>query len=81
MPMSEVLDARPKIIGASVKRTEDPRLLTGRGSFVDDRSANRADPFLIFPFFDYLAAVPVGWSENEKALSNPFGESLSYFSG
>src|SRR5205085_1701022 len=39
MPMSEVLDARPKIIGARVKRTEDPRLLTGRGSFVDDRPA------------------------------------------
>src|SRR4051794_31744693 len=36
-PMSDVLDARPKIIGARVKRTEDPRLLTGRGSFVDDR--------------------------------------------
>jgi carbon-monoxide dehydrogenase large subunit len=28
---------RPKIIGARIKRTEDPRLLTGRGSFVDDR--------------------------------------------
>ena len=40
MPMSEVLDARPKIIGARVKRTEDPRLLTGRGSFVDDRQVN-----------------------------------------
>jgi aerobic carbon-monoxide dehydrogenase large subunit len=31
------LDLRPKIIGARVKRTEDPRLLTGLGSFVDDR--------------------------------------------
>jgi carbon-monoxide dehydrogenase large subunit len=31
--------SRPKIIGTSVKRTEDPRLLTGRGSFVDDRKA------------------------------------------
>ncbi len=39
MPMSDVLHARPKIIGARVKRTEDPRLLTGRGSFVDDRQA------------------------------------------
>src|SRR5437868_1395218 len=37
MPMSDVTHARPKIIGARVKRTEDPRLLTGRGSFVDDR--------------------------------------------
>src|SRR3954462_14802638 len=35
-PMSDVIHARPKIIGARVKRTEDPRLLTGRGSFVDD---------------------------------------------
>lgn len=30
---------RPKIVGASVRRTEDPRLLTGNGSFVDDRKA------------------------------------------
>jgi carbon-monoxide dehydrogenase large subunit len=27
----------PKLIGARVKRLEDPRLLTGRGSYVDDR--------------------------------------------
>jgi len=38
--MSDVINARPKIIGARVKRTEDPRLLTGRGSFVDDRQGN-----------------------------------------
>jgi carbon-monoxide dehydrogenase large subunit len=31
------LAARPKIIGARVKRTEDPRLLTGRGAYTDDR--------------------------------------------
>jgi len=31
------ITARPKIIGARVKRTEDQRLLTGRGAFVDDR--------------------------------------------
>jgi carbon-monoxide dehydrogenase large subunit len=37
--MSDI-HARPKIIGARVKRTEDPRLLTGRGSFVDDRQVN-----------------------------------------
>jgi len=38
--MSDAPDiSRPKIIGKSVKRTEDPRLLTGRGSFVDDRKA------------------------------------------
>jgi carbon-monoxide dehydrogenase large subunit len=28
---------RPKIIGARIKRVEDPRLLTGRGSYTDDR--------------------------------------------
>jgi carbon-monoxide dehydrogenase large subunit len=28
---------RPKIIGARIKRTEDPRLLTGGGAFTDDR--------------------------------------------
>ncbi|HET7806304.1 MAG TPA: xanthine dehydrogenase family protein molybdopterin-binding subunit, partial [Pseudolabrys sp.] len=31
------IHARPKIIGARVKRTEDPRLLTGLGSYTDDR--------------------------------------------
>jgi carbon-monoxide dehydrogenase large subunit len=36
--MSEAeLNLRPKIVGARIKRTEDPRLLTGLGSFVDDR--------------------------------------------
>ena len=29
--------ARPKIVGARVQRREDPRLLTGRGQYVDDR--------------------------------------------
>jgi carbon-monoxide dehydrogenase large subunit len=29
---------RPKIVGASVKRVEDPRLLSGHGSFADDRA-------------------------------------------
>src|ERR1043166_1652226 len=31
---------RPKLIGARIKRTEDPRLLTGLGSFVDDRQVH-----------------------------------------
>ena len=30
---------RPKQIGARVKRLEDPRLLTGKGAYVDDRQA------------------------------------------
>ncbi len=30
------IHARPKIIGARVKRTEDPRLLTGLGAYTDD---------------------------------------------
>ncbi len=29
--------ARPKIVGARIKRTEDPRLLTGAGAYTDDR--------------------------------------------
>jgi aerobic carbon-monoxide dehydrogenase large subunit len=33
--------ARPKMIGARIKRTEDPRLLTGTGTFADDRQAAR----------------------------------------
>ena len=33
--------ARPKIVGTSVKRTEDPRLLTGLGAYVDDRQVPR----------------------------------------
>ncbi len=35
------IHARPKIIGARVKRTEDPRLLTGLGTYVDDRQVQR----------------------------------------
>ena len=32
---------RPKIIGARIKRVEDPRLLTGLGTYVDDRQIPR----------------------------------------
>ena len=31
-------EARPKIIGARVQRVEDPRMLTGHGTFIDDIS-------------------------------------------
>jgi aerobic carbon-monoxide dehydrogenase large subunit len=40
--MIDALDMRPKMVGARVKRTEDPRLLAGRGSFVDDRQTPNA---------------------------------------
>ena len=33
---------RPKNVGARVKRTEDPRLLSGRGIYVDDRQVHGA---------------------------------------
>ena len=33
MPASPVL---PKLVGQRVKRREDPRLIQGRGTFVDD---------------------------------------------
>ena len=33
--------ARPKIVGARIKRTEDPRLLTGCGAYTDDRRVDR----------------------------------------
>jgi carbon-monoxide dehydrogenase large subunit len=36
------IHARPKIIGARIKRTEDPRLLTGLGAYTDDREVVRA---------------------------------------
>jgi len=39
--MTDVSVARPKIIGARIKRTEDPRLLTGLGSYTDDRQVAR----------------------------------------
>jgi aerobic carbon-monoxide dehydrogenase large subunit len=35
------LHARPKIVGARIKRTEDPRLLTGLGAYTDDRQVMR----------------------------------------
>src|SRR5271166_6315998 len=44
MPMTEPVveaHARPKIIGARVKRTEDPRMLKGLGAYVDDRQPQR----------------------------------------
>jgi carbon-monoxide dehydrogenase large subunit len=36
------IHARPKIVGARIKRTEDPRLLTGCGAFTDDQQVARA---------------------------------------
>ena len=40
--MTDQVDiARPKHIGARIKRTEDPRLLTGFGSYTDDRQVAR----------------------------------------
>ena len=36
------IHARPKIVGARIKRTEDPRLLTGLGAYTDDREVPRA---------------------------------------
>src|SRR3974390_886847 len=39
-PPAEI-HVRPKIIGARIRRTEDPRLLTGQGAFVDDRQLPR----------------------------------------
>jgi aerobic carbon-monoxide dehydrogenase large subunit len=38
--LPEIL-SRPKIIGARIKRIEDPRLLTGLGSYTDDRQTLR----------------------------------------
>ena len=35
------IHARPKIVGARIKRTEDPRLLTGLGVYTDDRQVVR----------------------------------------
>ena len=29
-------ELRPKLVGTRIKRTEDPRLLTGQGCYVDD---------------------------------------------
>jgi carbon-monoxide dehydrogenase large subunit len=40
--MDETAHLRPKIIGARIRRTEDPRLLTGHGNFVDDRQVPNA---------------------------------------
>jgi carbon-monoxide dehydrogenase large subunit len=35
------IHARPKIVGARITRVEDPRLLTGRGTYTDDRQVER----------------------------------------
>src|ERR1044072_5163352 len=64
--MSDAPDiSRPKIIGTSVKRTEDPRLLTGRGSFVDDRTAPDA-PHVAFRRSRHAPPPPP--REGERAL-------------
>jgi carbon-monoxide dehydrogenase large subunit len=42
MTEASEIHARPKIVGASVRRTEDPRLLTGLGAYTDDRQVARA---------------------------------------
>ncbi len=39
--MTDAALARPKIIGARIRRTEDPRLLTGLGAYTDDRQVAR----------------------------------------
>ncbi|MGB6284791.1 MAG: xanthine dehydrogenase family protein molybdopterin-binding subunit, partial [Xanthobacteraceae bacterium] len=41
--MSDVREAYlgPKVVGARIKRTEDPRLLTGLGAYTDDRQMPR----------------------------------------
>src|SRR5215469_14256560 len=43
-PMNDApeIHARPKIVGARIRRTEDPRLLTGLGAYTDDRPVARA---------------------------------------
>ena len=41
MTESAEIHARPKMIGARIKRTEDPRLLSGTGAFADDRQLPR----------------------------------------
>jgi carbon-monoxide dehydrogenase large subunit len=35
-PLSGHVEAKPRLVGARVKRVEDPRFLTGNGTFVDD---------------------------------------------
>jgi carbon-monoxide dehydrogenase large subunit len=40
--MTDIAYVRPKIVGARIKRVEDPRLLTGTGSYTDDRQVVRA---------------------------------------
>ena len=53
----------------------------GLQQIVHDWSANRAHSFLTFSLFDDLTAITIRRPENQKALANPFGESLSYLSG
>ncbi|MGE0618434.1 MAG: xanthine dehydrogenase family protein molybdopterin-binding subunit [Afipia sp.] len=36
MPETPSVELRPKLVGQRIKRTEDPRLLTGAGRYVDD---------------------------------------------
>ncbi|MEQ1610040.1 MAG: xanthine dehydrogenase family protein molybdopterin-binding subunit [Hyphomonadaceae bacterium] len=37
--IGDSVELRPKLVGQRIKRTEDPRLLTGSGAYVDDMAA------------------------------------------
>jgi carbon-monoxide dehydrogenase large subunit len=67
--MTDSLEMRPKLIGARVKRTEDPRLLTGRGSFVDDRQTAKA-LHVAFRRSDH-AHARIGVIHKQRALAAP----------
>ncbi len=61
--------ARPKIVGARVQRVEDPRLLSGQGSFADDRQI-RDELHLAFRRSDH-AHARIARLECEAARSMP----------
>src|ERR1700738_1952951 len=60
---------RPKIIGARVQRVEDPRLLRGLGSYVDDRQIARV-LHVAFRRSDHSHAR-IGSIDCSKALAAP----------
>jgi hypothetical protein len=68
------------VTDAAVAHLEDSAGDTGC-HIIHRGSADCANPFLTLLLFDDLAAVSIWRPENEKALSNPFGKSFSYFSG
>ena len=65
-------DASTAHVGRALRRKEDPRLITGRASYVDDINlTGQLWAFVIFRFFDMVKPPPIGYFD--RRLKGGFG--------